>query len=594
MRLVRRDKGDNIALVGGRRRALRTYAPETAALRGTLEKLLDSETFARSERARKLLRYLVEQEQAGQAARLKGFAIAVDVFGKDSDFDASTDAVVRVQAGRLRDLLDQYFTSEGAEDPLRIIIPRGSYVPTYAPRPEAGKAVTDISAGSPQTGPAVATPEAMRARNRSIGGYLVRQMRLFWMAIAVVIAMLCFVSYNSYRNDLIGQIATSAHAAPASRMADAIVSLPKIFLKVTPSEDTQKVASVLRVALSGFDTVVFMARDPPSPGDAAPLDFMFDLRPGPEEASVEIVLQNLRSGQVLTSYLLLPANLHPVQLDDRIADLVSATLPVSGAVYSYLELNGLQRGLTECLLLNDDYYLDQTRQKHRAAYECFERMRQSGAHSPLIYSEMAALQLEAVSDRYDYPPDASKETALELARKAVQMAPTSPYAHRAYGFLYNGLKNPTESIKWMKKAYELGHYDLSMAAAYGYALIMAGHYVDGTPIIERAVNTASARPGWWDYSLFLGAYMLDRKEVAASATDALTTSKRSHYVAARLIAAQLRNNFPMKEQLLGELTQNSKNFVASPRAAYEKAGYPPDLIEKLLAGLRAAGLAHGS
>ena len=80
-------------------------------MRETLERILTSETFGRSERARNLLRYLVEQEQAGHADRLKGFAIAVDVFGKDTDFDPSTDAVVRVQAGRLRELLAAHGTA---------------------------------------------------------------------------------------------------------------------------------------------------------------------------------------------------------------------------------------------------------------------------------------------------------------------------------------------------------------------------------------------------------------------------------------------------------------------------------------------------
>jgi len=108
------------------------HAPPAApAVRETLERLLASETFGRSERARRLLRYLVEREQAGEGDRLKGVSIAMDVFGKDGDFDASTDAVVRVQAGRLRELLEQYFANEGVAEPVRIAIPRGGYVPSY-------------------------------------------------------------------------------------------------------------------------------------------------------------------------------------------------------------------------------------------------------------------------------------------------------------------------------------------------------------------------------------------------------------------------------------------------------------------------------
>src|SRR5262245_60416885 len=112
-------------------RALRHDPPAAPAVRDMLGRILSSETFKRSERARSLLAYLVDREQAGDADKLKGYAIAVDVFGKDAAFDASTDALVRVQAGRLRELLSHYYESEGEADPIRIIVPRGTYVPAY-------------------------------------------------------------------------------------------------------------------------------------------------------------------------------------------------------------------------------------------------------------------------------------------------------------------------------------------------------------------------------------------------------------------------------------------------------------------------------
>ena len=70
--------------------------PSNEAIFSALDRVVASETFSRSDRARKLLDYLVRTESAGQADRLKGFAIAMDVFGKDADLDPATDAVVRV------------------------------------------------------------------------------------------------------------------------------------------------------------------------------------------------------------------------------------------------------------------------------------------------------------------------------------------------------------------------------------------------------------------------------------------------------------------------------------------------------------------
>lgn len=571
--------------------------PNQAQIRETLERILASATFARSDRARELLRYLIEEQQAGRSERLKGFSIAVDVFGKDAGYDPATDATVRVQAGRLRELLDQYFATEGAGEPLRIAIPRGSYVPTYAAS-EPGQKSAKIAVVEPATVPlapvSVATPRRAPAKPapRSIH-YFVRQVRMFWAAFAVVFALLGFVSWNSWR-DTNMELSMAANAAPATRMAEAAVSLPHVYLHTSDDAASRSAGAVMRTALTGFDTVVYIARDVPAPGDAGAQDFSFELAPGPQDGTVNITLQNVRSGEVIVSRLIPAELLTPDRIDNMVADVITSTLPVSGALYSYLEGKGLQRGLTRCLLLNDDYYLDQSEDKHKAAYECFDALLQAGAYSPMIFSELAALQLEAVTDKYAYPPDASMEKGLQMARRAVQMAPTSPYAHRAYGFLYTRMGIPGEALKWTKKAYELGRYDMNMAAAYGYALIMTGDYPEGTRVMEEAVTDSSARPSWWDYTLFLGATMTGNAELAGEASDSLTATRRPHYLAARFIVATQRGNATAANQLRAELTEKHKKFVADPRAFYEKADYPADMVDRLVDGLREAGLAAQS
>ena len=65
-----------------------------------------SDTFARSERLRSFLSYIVENELSGKAAQLKGYSIGIDVFSRAPGFDAGNDPLVRVQAGKLRKLLE--------------------------------------------------------------------------------------------------------------------------------------------------------------------------------------------------------------------------------------------------------------------------------------------------------------------------------------------------------------------------------------------------------------------------------------------------------------------------------------------------------
>lgn len=277
------------------------------------------------------------------------------------------------------------------------------------------------------------------------------------------------------------------------------------------------------------------------------------------------------------------------------AGILSSALPASGTIYSYIEQAGIQTALTQCLLLNDKYYLDQNARTHEAAYRCLETMANSGARSSLVYSELASLHLEAVNDHYAYPPDATIEKAVTFAHRAVQMGPTSPYAHRAYGYINSRLGNADEALRWMRKAYDLNPYDLAMAAAYGYGLIFAGRYAEGTPILAHAVDASSGHPTWWDFGLFAGEFMLGDMNKAAIASTALrTTATKSHYLAARVIGARIAGQNGQARKLLDELTAQFPKFAANPRATFVDRKYPADLTERLVGALRAAGLGNPS
>ena len=439
--------------------------PAAPAVRETLERLLASETFGRSERARELLRYLVEREQAGEADRLKGFSIAMDVFGKDGDFDSSTDAVVRVQAGRLRELLQQYFASEGIDEPVRIAIPRGGYVPAYElnaihlPEPvepiasPAAIAATSLeqpadahvgadAAVSPAP-PATPTPPPA-APTVSV----LRQLQFFWAAIALVIVMLGVLILRQGTGTLLAGSDTPATietAGATNSIATAPVeTLPLVYIAIrTNSPEAGRVAASLRAGLTGFDTVNFISRDADRSSDpvADAASFVFDIMPGPDADGITLELQSVASGRVLMSRSLTTADSAPSKVADSVAAILSSAVPASGTIYNYIEQSGLQTELTQCLILNDKYYLDQKANTHEAAYRCLESLANRDAKSSLVYSELASLNLEAVSDHYAYPPDASVDKALMFAHRGVQMGPTSPYAHRAFGYINSRVGN---------------------------------------------------------------------------------------------------------------------------------------------------------
>lgn len=111
---------------------------ETGML-GEVERILQSEVFRNSEGLRRLLRFLAERTAAGDADQLKEYTIGVDGLGKPATYDTHHDAAVRIQVGRLRQKLAEYYHTEGKHDPLIIELPKGQFKLTCEPRsaPEA-------------------------------------------------------------------------------------------------------------------------------------------------------------------------------------------------------------------------------------------------------------------------------------------------------------------------------------------------------------------------------------------------------------------------------------------------------------------------
>ena len=112
---------------------------ELPGIRAHLEKVLDSETFSATTRLKRLLVFLVESSLKSQPGPINGYVIGLEVFDKREDFDPSTDPIVRVMIGKLRERLTLYYSREGKRDPLRIVVPKGHYTPRFEP-PDAGLA----------------------------------------------------------------------------------------------------------------------------------------------------------------------------------------------------------------------------------------------------------------------------------------------------------------------------------------------------------------------------------------------------------------------------------------------------------------------
>lgn len=97
----------------------------------TVETILGSRTFARSEQLKQLLRFISEAEIHGRADSLTEQDIAIHVLRRRPSFDPSIDSSVRNRVYLLRRKLAAYYAQEGSAETLRIEIPNGAYVPVF-------------------------------------------------------------------------------------------------------------------------------------------------------------------------------------------------------------------------------------------------------------------------------------------------------------------------------------------------------------------------------------------------------------------------------------------------------------------------------
>ncbi len=98
------------------------------------QKVAASASFHRSPRLRELLLYICDRALQNRPADLREQLIGCAVFGRKPDYNPGEDNIVRVEIRQLRKRLDEYFTTEGKDEPFTIVIPKGAYVPAFEPR----------------------------------------------------------------------------------------------------------------------------------------------------------------------------------------------------------------------------------------------------------------------------------------------------------------------------------------------------------------------------------------------------------------------------------------------------------------------------
>jgi Malectin domain len=168
-------------------RPLNGHGRDETAERAELSAVLSSKTFARAQRLVSLLEFISDKHFRGEADQVREYSIATEVLGRPPDFDPAEDAISRVEIHRLRKKLREYYATEGAHDPVTIVIPPGMYTPTFLYGNGHGPAASAESATiEPATLPEAAIEPELEAAPPASEPTLPDGGRRKWLALAAI------------------------------------------------------------------------------------------------------------------------------------------------------------------------------------------------------------------------------------------------------------------------------------------------------------------------------------------------------------------------------------------------------------------------
>src|SRR5450755_2692510 len=103
------------------------------AIRDQLNRILSSSVFKNSRVLSCFLKFVTDSTLAGKEQEIKEYSIGIHVLSRSKDFNPQLDSVVRINAGRLRRALKEYYYEAGKMDPVLIEMPKGGYIPIFQP-----------------------------------------------------------------------------------------------------------------------------------------------------------------------------------------------------------------------------------------------------------------------------------------------------------------------------------------------------------------------------------------------------------------------------------------------------------------------------
>ena len=526
-------------------------APDKTEVEAELARILASPDFLSNRGAASFLKFVVEETLAGRGDRLKAFTIATMALKRKADFDSRSDSAVRVQALRLRKLLQTWYEGSGADSALRINLIAGSYKPVF------------LGASLP-----VAPAAGRKGLDKS------RLARPLALGLALVLLA------------LVG-LMTKPASPPANKTgAPPIPSLT--ILQPERSPPLTDMAQALEVEFSAFDNLIVKKQG----GALEPRVNAYVLSLKPAEKTFAAELQRLNDGVLVWAGNFVAA-VSP-EATARQARQIAQTV---GDAYGAIDIDALRRlndfdGMPRgfnCTLSAFTFLKNQTIDRLRVARECLETAVAANSHDD---DARAMLAIVLVHEYFYAPPEDNRQTDLAraktLADEAFALAPRRARSYFARFVVLYASGAVDEAFAAGRTALALNGASTLFARGIGSAYVLRGETEAGLALLgptveqsddlsagvataalghflrgeDKAAEALLARPGGGERALGLTLQIA----LCGRSGDSLCLRDNS---------AALRRNFP--------------EIAADVGAAFDRMAMAPSVKNRLLEGLRAAG-----
>jgi TolB-like protein len=513
------------------------------AIREQLNRILGHPEFQATDKMRDFLRYVVEESLAGRSSRIKGFSIAIEVFGRDSDFDAAHDPVVRIQAGRLRRAIERYYLIGGRQDLIYIDIPKGSYIPVFAKGPGPKPPPRQGKAKSRQTTLAESCPVVMIMPFKDLTGK--PEYAYLGLGLATELSMelgncadLRIVQYRE---------GSLVEENPGIK--------PDFTVKGSVFCDDRN----LKIIAQLFDSktgVQLWVESLKSPFESAHLiDF--------QEKSANSIAAHIASehGAIMRA-------MTSRSSQQLISDLTTYQAVLKG--YTYWEK------------VNVDTY--------QQAFEALQQQIDKGCDSGLCFTMLSLLYTDNISYEYFDLNHTPLNEALHLAREGTLLTPGNQLGHLALArahFLQNELKQALSNVE---TALVLQPESLLFMDAIGYMLVLLGEWDRGEQLVRKAIHLNPFYRIYARYAIWLNAFRQQEYTRALEETEWIAEIGTFWGPLAR--AATLGHlACPEKgHEEVQRLLVFKPNFAERGRLLIGHAIKFPEVAERVIEGLSVAGL----